>query len=399
MNREFSEVREAVEDIRQGRMIVVVDDEDRENEGDIIVAAQHCTPEIMNFICKNARGIICLPASKEKFEKMGLPLMVAENTDTFKTAFSVSIDIKDATTGISAKERAATAVAFANSQAKLSDFNMPGHMFPLIAKEGGVRIRRGHTEATVELMQLAGLEPVGICCEIMNADGTMARLDDIIEFKNKHGLKLISVEELVKYIKRQENTVKEVAKAFLPTEYGRFDIHAYIDEKTGEEHVALSLGDVSGDDVLVRVHSACMTGDVLHSLKCDCGKQLESAMKKIQREGRGVIVYLQQEGRGIGIINKVKAYKLQDEGYDTIEANLMLGFKEDERDYYFAAQVLKNLGVKSVRLMSNNPEKVEQLQEYGIKVLNREDTDSNINKYNLKYLKTKKERMGHGIDL
>lgn len=399
MNKEFSKIEEALEDLRQGKMIVVVDDEDRENEGDLIMAAQFCTDQQMNFICREARGLICLPASKEKFEKLGLPLMVAENTDTFMTAFSVSIDAKGTTTGISAPERAMTARAFANPEASMADFNRPGHMFPLIAKEGGVRIRRGHTEATVDLMNLAGLEPVGICCEIMREDGEMMRLPDIIEFKNKHGLNLISVESLAEYIKKHENTVEMVAQAFLPTDYGKFNIHGFVDRVTGEEHVALTCGDVSGEDVLVRVHSECMTGDALHSLKCDCGHQLASAMQKIQEEGRGIIVYLQQEGRGIGIINKIKAYKLQDEGKDTIEANLLLGFKEDERDYYFAAQVLKNFGVKSVRLLTNNPEKMSQLENYGIAVHTNEETDSNVNEYNIKYLTTKKEKMGHVIDL
>lgn len=399
MNSEFNSVEEALQELREGKMIVVVDDEDRENEGDLIMGAEFCTDEQMNFICKEARGLICLPAAKEKFDEMGLPLMVGENTDTFKTAFSISIDAKGTTTGISAGERAMTARAFANPKATMADFNTPGHMFPLIAKEGGVRVRRGHTEATVDLMNLAGLEPVGICCEIMNEDGTMSRLPDIIEFKNKHGLKLISVEALEEYIKLQENTVEKVAEAFLPTEHGKFTIHGFVDRVTGEEHIALTCGDVSGEDVLVRVHSECLTGDALHSLKCDCGHQLTSAMEKIQKEGRGIIVYLQQEGRGIGIINKIKAYKLQDEGKDTIEANLLLGFKEDERDYYFASQVLKHFGVKSARMLTNNPEKMKQMEDAGIKVVDHEATDSNVNEYNIKYLKTKKEKMGHVIDL
>lgn len=399
MDREFSSIEEALDELRQGRMIVVVDDEDRENEGDLIMAAQFCTDDQMNFLCSQARGLVCLPATKEKFDRLGLPLMVAENTDTFKTAFSVSVDAKGTTTGISAAERAMTAREFARPDATMADFNTPGHMFPLIAKEGGVRIRRGHTEATVDLMRLAGLEPVGICCEIMNEDGSMSRLPDIVRFKNRHGLKLISVAALEDYIKRNENTVEKVAEAFLPTEYGKFNIHGFIDTVTGEEHIALTCGDVSGEDVLVRVHSECMTGDALHSLKCDCGHQLASAMAKIQEEGRGIIVYLQQEGRGIGIINKIKAYKLQDEGKDTIEANLLLGFKEDERDYYFAAQVFKHFGVASMRMMTNNPEKMKQMEHYGIKVVGKEETDSNINEYNIKYLKTKKDKMGHAIDL
>lgn len=394
----FNTIEEALQDLRDGKIIVVVDDENRENEGDVICAAEFATLENVNFMATYAKGLICMPMSDEYIKKLDLPQMVVNNTDNHCTAFTVSIDHIDTTTGISAYERGLTARKLVEEGAKPSDFRRPGHMFPLRAKEKGVLVRDGHTEATVDLMRLAGLKEVGLCCEIMKDDGMMSRLDDLLEFTKEHNLKIISIEQLIHYRKSHDQLVKVECSAKLPTDSGVFELVGFDNQLDGKEHIALVKGDVAGkENVLVRIHSECFTGDILGSQRCDCGSQLKKAMKAIDEKGEGIVLYLRQEGRGIGLINKIKAYKLQDNGYDTVDANLALGFGEDERDYAIAAQMLKALGVKSVSLMTNNPTKIKGLESYGMKVVKREEIEIKPNSINEKYLRTKFERMGHKL--
>ena len=394
----FNTIEEALQDLRDGKIIVVVDDENRENEGDVICAAEFATLENVNFMATHAKGLICMPMSDEYIKKLDLPQMVVNNTDNHCTAFTVSIDHVDTTTGISAYERGLTARKLVEDGAKPSDFRRPGHMFPLRAKEKGVLERDGHTEATVDLMRLAGLKEVGLCCEIMKEDGTMSRLDDLLAFTKEHNLKIVSIEQLIHYRKIHDELVKVECSAKLPTDSGTFELVGFDNQLDGKEHIAIVKGDVAGkENVLVRIHSECFTGDILGSYRCDCGSQLKKAMRTIEDKGEGIVLYLRQEGRGIGLINKIKAYKLQDSGLDTVDANLALGFGEDERDYAVAAQMLKALGVKSVVLMTNNPAKIEGLESYGMKVVKRAEIEIKPNEVNEKYLRTKFERMGHKL--
>lgn len=395
MNK-FNTIEEAIEDVKAGKIIVVVDDEDRENEGDLLMAADKVTPEAINFMAKYGRGLICMPVTRERLLELKIHSMVERNTDNLQTAFTVSIDSIETTTGISAHERANTVYKFLDPNSKESDFKMPGHMFPLEAKEGGVLKRAGHTEAAVDLAKLAGSYPAGVICEIMNEDGTMARVPQLMEFVKEHNLKIITIADLIAYRRRNEIFVKRVTEANMPTRYGEFKIIGYINNLNGEHHVALVKGDISVDEpILIRVHSECLTGDAFGSLRCDCGEQLAAAMKKIDEEGRGIILYMRQEGRGIGLINKLKAYALQDQGMDTVEANLALGFPADLRDYGIGAQILLDLGVEKVKLMTNNPKKIAGLTGYGIRIVSREPIEMNHNEKNEYYLKTKKQKLGH----
>ncbi len=393
---EFNTIEEAVEELRAGRIIVAVDDPDRENEGDLICAAEHATLENVNFMACYAKGLICMPMSRELCQKLDLQQMVAQNTDNHATAFTVSIDHVDTTTGISAAERSYTALKCVEDGARPADFRRPGHMFPLQAREGGVLVRSGHTEATVDLMRIAGLKPCGLCCEIMREDGTMMRTTELLAFAREHGFKIITVADLIAYRRRTEILVERVTEADMPTKYGHFRAYGYVNKITGEHHVALVKGDVRTDEpVLCRVHSECLTGDAFGSLRCDCGEQLAEALRRIEKAGRGVVLYLRQEGRGIGLINKLKAYNLQDGGMDTVEANIALGFKPDLREYGTGAEILADLGLKKLILMTNNPMKIYGLEGYGMEIVGREPIEMTCNERNAFYLYTKYKKMGH----
>ena len=396
----FASPEEAINMIKEGRMIIVVDDEDRENEGDLLMAASKVTRESINFMTKYGRGLVCVPLTEEKAKQLELEPMVLHSTDPHGTAFTVSVDAKEGTTtGISAEDRAITARLLASPEAKPSDFRRPGHMFPLIARKGGVLKRAGHTEAAVDLARLAGLEPVGVICEIMNDDGTMARLPQLIEFAKKFDLKIMTIKDLIRYRHMRDKLVEKVSTVKLPTEYGNFIAHAYrwiLDDDPDRLHIALVKGEIGEeDDVLVRVHSECLTGDVFGSLRCDCGAQLHKAMEMVEREGKGIVLYMRQEGRGIGLYKKLKAYELQEKGMDTVEANIKLGVSPDLRDYGVGAQILFDLGVRKLRLMTNNPKKVIGLAGYGLKIVERVPIEVEPNPYNSDYLRTKKEKMGH----
>jgi 3,4-dihydroxy 2-butanone 4-phosphate synthase/GTP cyclohydrolase II len=390
-------IPEAIEDIKAGKFVIVVDDEDRENEGDLVIAAEKVTAESINFMATYGRGLICMPMTGERLDALRIPMMSSNNTSKFGTPFAVAVEAREGTTtGISAADRARTVQVMVDPKTKPEDILMPGHMFPLRARDGGVLVRAGQTEATVDLARMAGLQPAGVLCEIMNEDGTMARMPQLEEFAKKHNLKIISVADLIAYRYRHERLVQRVAEAKLPTPFGDFKVIAYKSSTDPDEHLAMVMGDVATDEpVLVRVHSQCLTGDVFHSLRCDCGEQIEMAMKRIAAEGRGVVLYMRQEGRGIGIHNKIKAYALQDEGLDTVEANISLGFKPDQRDYGVGAQILADLGVRNMRLMTNNPKKMSGLESFGLNIVEQLPITTQPNPHNRRYLQTKQKKMGH----
>lgn len=396
----LNSIEEAIEDLKLGKLIIVVDDENRENEGDFVTAAQNVTPEIINFMSKNGRGLICAPITKDRANALNLNLMVEHNTVLHQTPFTVSIDLigQGCTTGISAYDRAKTVQALIDPATRPEDLGRPGHIFPLRAMDGGVLRRTGHTEATVDLARLAGMEPAGVLVEIMNDDGTMARLPQLMEIAKKFDLKIISIKDLIAFRLEKESLVEEIVRVNMPTKYGMFDLVAFRQKDTGEHHLALIKGEWElGEPVLTRVHSSCFTGDILHSLRCDCGEQLQRAMEMVEKEGKGCVLYMHQEGRGIGLINKLKAYKLQEQGKDTVEANLALGFKMDERDYGVGAQILRKLGITRLKLMSNNPKKRAGILGYGLEIVDTVPIEIAPNKFNEFYLQTKRDKMGHNI--
>ena len=392
----FDTIEDALEELRKGRIILVTDNAERENEGDFICAAEFATTENINFMATHGKGLICMPMSEEYVRRLQIPQMVRQNTDNHETAFTVSIDYEGTSTGISAAERSVTAMKCVEEGVKPEDFRRPGHMFPLLAKKNGVLERDGHTEATVDLCRLAGLKECGLCCEIMREDGTMMRTPELMELAKRWNIRFITIEALQNYRKCHEQLIDRVTVTDLPTKYGSFRAYGYVNRLNGEHHVALVKGEVGkGTDVLCRVHSECLTGDTFGSLRCDCGQQFAAAMTQIEEEGRGVLLYMRQEGRGIGLINKLRAYELQEQGMDTLEANLALGFAGDQREYYVGAQILRDLGVKSMRLLTNNPDKVYQLSEFGIEIAKRIPIQMEATKHDIRYLKTKQERMGH----
>jgi 3,4-dihydroxy 2-butanone 4-phosphate synthase/GTP cyclohydrolase II len=395
----FARIEDAIESVRAGKMVIVVDDEDRENEGDLTIAAEKVTPDAINFMARYGRGLVCLSMTPARLDELEIPLMVSQNSSRFDTAFCVPIEAKDrTTTGISAADRAVTVLTAINPATRPSDLARPGHMFPLRSRTGGVMVRAGQTEAAVDLARIAGLYPAGVICEIMNEDGTMARVPELTKFAKKHHLLMITIADLIKYRTRTESLVKRVASAKMPTEWGEFRVHAFDNLVDKQTHVALVCGDIAdGKDVLVRVHSQCLTGDVLHSIRCDCGAQLEAAMQRIAAEGRGVLLYLNQEGRGIGLGNKIRAYELQDEGFDTVEANERLGFKADQRDYGVGVQILRELGIRSMRLLSNNPRKLVGIEGYGLTVAEWLPLEIPASDSTRRYLKTKKDKLGHKL--
>jgi 3,4-dihydroxy 2-butanone 4-phosphate synthase/GTP cyclohydrolase II len=394
---EFASVEEAIEDIRAGRMVVVVDDPDRENEGDLVVAAAFATDEAVNFMATHARGLICLCLTGERCEELGLPPMTQRNEARLGTAFTVSVEAREGvTTGISAADRAHTIAVAIDPNSTPHDLVQPGHVFPLRARDGGVLVRAGQTEAAVDLARLAGLNPAGVVCEIMNEDGTMARVPDLVPYCGRHGLKMITVADLIEYRRRTEKLVERVVSVQLPTEYGEFTAIAFRESLTGREHVALVMGEI-GDDILVRVHSECLTGDVFHSLRCDCGEQLEAALGAIAAEGRGVVLYMAQEGRGIGLLNKLRAYELQEQGLDTVDANLALGFAADEREWGIGNQILADLGITTMRLLTNNPKKVSGVEAYGLRVTEQVPIEMQPHPENLRYLAAKRDKLGHKL--
>lgn len=395
----FNTIEEALEDLKDGKLILCTDDPDRENEGDFICAGQFATTENINFMAVHGKGLICMPVGEDVCKRLQLPQMVADNTDNHETAFTVSVDHVSTTTGISAEERGLTARKCADPNSRPMDFRRPGHMFPLLARRAGVLKRNGHTEATIDLMKLAGLSQCGICCEIMDDDGTMMRTPKLKELAARYDIKFITIKDLQDYRKKHDDLVERVATTVLPTKYGDFKAIGFVNKLNGEHHVALVKGDIGdGQDILCRVHSECLTGDAFGSTKCDCGQQLASALMQIEKEGRGILLYMRQEGRGIGLINKLKAYELQDQGMDTLEANLALGFPGDMREYYIGAQILRNLGVHTMRLLTNNPQKVYQLEEYGMEITRRVPIQMAATTHDLFYLKTKQQKMGHILD-
>lgn len=397
---QFNTIPEAIEDIRRGKMIVVVDDEDRENEGDLVAAAEKITPEAVNFMAKYGGGLICVPLVRDRLENLNIERMVAKNTDPNRTAFTISIDSVECTTGISAQERALTIKKLIDPYVTARDFTRPGHIFPIEYREGGVLVRAGHTEASVDLARLAGLYPAGVICEIMNEDGTMARVPQLMEYCSKNQLKIITIAGLIDYRRQMEKLIKCVSIVELPTKFGDFKAHSYESELTGENHVALVKGDISGEEpVLVRVHSECLTGDVFGSQRCDCGEQLEMALRRINQEGRGVLLYMRQEGRGIGLVNKLRAYSLQDQGMDTVEANTALGFPADMRDYGIGAEILADLGLQKIRLLTNNPKKISGIVGFGLEIVERLPIEVKQNENNWLYLKTKREKLGHMLSI